>query len=45
MPKGEQRSNREAKKPKQPKKPAGPAAPFGAPSGRPNPFVVPVKKP
>jgi hypothetical protein len=44
MPKGQQRSNREAKKPKQPKKPAGPAAPFGVPSGRPNPFV-PVKKP
>jgi hypothetical protein len=43
MPKGQQRSNREAKKPKQPKKPAGPAAPFGAPQGRPNPFA-PVKK-
>lgn len=28
MPKGQQRSNREAKKPKQAKKPAGPAAPF-----------------
>jgi hypothetical protein len=41
MPKGEQRSNREAKKPKQPKKPAAPAVP----SGRPNPFIVPVKKP
>jgi hypothetical protein len=41
MPKGEQRSNREAKKPKQPKKPAVPAVP----SGRPNPFIVPVKKP
>jgi hypothetical protein len=41
MPKGEQRSNREAKKPKQPKKPATPAVP----SGRPNPFIVPVKKP
>jgi hypothetical protein len=41
MPKGEQRSNRETKKPKQPKKPAVPAAP----SGRPNPFIVPVKKP
>jgi len=41
MPKGEQRSNREAKKPKQPKKPAPPAVP----SGRPNPFTVPVKKP
>ena len=41
MPKGEQRSNREAKKPKQPKKPATPAVP----SGRPNPFTVPVKKP
>lgn len=40
MPKGEQRSNREAKKPKQPKKPAAPAVP----SGRPNPFIVPVKK-
>jgi len=26
MPKGQQRSNREAKKPKQPKKPAGAAA-------------------
>jgi hypothetical protein len=45
MPEGEQRSNRETKKPKQPKKPAGPAAPFGVPSGRPNPVVVPVKKP
>ena len=45
MPKGQQRSNREAKKPKQPKKPAVPGAPFAAPapSGRPNPFV-PVKK-
>jgi hypothetical protein len=41
MPKGEQRSNRETKKPKQPKKPAVPAVP----SGRPNPFIVPVKKP
>ena len=41
MPKGEQRSNRETKKPKQPKKPAAPAVP----SGRPNPFIVPVKKP
>jgi len=41
MPKGEQRSNREAKKPKQPKKPAVPAVP----SGRPNPFIAPVKKP
>jgi hypothetical protein len=41
MPKGEQRSNREAKKPKQPKKPATPAVP----SGRPNPFIGPVKKP
>ena len=41
MPKGEQRSNREAKKPKQPKKPATPAVP----SGWPNPFIVPVKKP
>ena len=39
MPKGQQRSNREAKKPKQPKKPAGPAAPLGVPSGRPNPFA------
>jgi hypothetical protein len=28
MPKGQQRSNREAKKPKQQKKPAPPAAPF-----------------
>jgi hypothetical protein len=28
MPKGQQRSNREAKKPKQPKKPAVPTAPF-----------------
>lgn len=28
MPKGEQRSNREAKKPKQPKKPVVPPAPF-----------------
>ena len=45
MPKGQQRSNREAKKPKQPTKPAGPAAPLGAPSGRPNPFAPPVKKP
>ncbi len=45
MPKGQQRSNREAKKPKQPKKPAGPAAPLGAPSARPNPFAPPVKKP
>jgi hypothetical protein len=43
MPKGQQRSNREAKKPKQPKKPAGPAAPFGTPPGKPNPFA-PVKK-
>jgi len=41
MPKGEQRSNRESKKPKQQKKPAVPAVP----SGRPNPFIVPVKKP
>jgi hypothetical protein len=44
MPKGQQRSNREAKKPKQPKKPAGPVAPLGTPSGRPNP-LAPVKKP
>jgi hypothetical protein len=28
MPKGQQRSNREAKKSKQPKKPKGPASPF-----------------
>lgn len=32
MPKGQQRSNREAKKPKQPKKPSGPLTPKdGAP--------------
>ena len=35
MPKGQQRSNREAKKPKQPKKPAGPAAPFMPAQGKP----------
>jgi len=35
MPKGQQRSNREAKKPKQPKKPAGPAAPFMPTQGKP----------
>jgi hypothetical protein len=43
MPKGQQRSNREAKKPKQPKKPAVPAAPLGTPQTRPNPFAA-VKK-
>jgi hypothetical protein len=43
MPKGQQRSNREAKKPKQPKKPADPATPFRAPEGRANSFA-PVKK-
>ena len=43
MPKGQQRSNREAKKPKQPKKLAVPATPFRAPEGRANPFA-PVKK-
>jgi hypothetical protein len=43
MPKGQQRSNREAKKPKQPKKPAVPATPFRVPEGRANPFA-PVKK-
>lgn len=32
MPKGQQRSNREAKKPKQPKKPVAPASPFKASS-------------
>ena len=32
MPKGHQRSNREAKKPKQPKKPAGAVAPHNATS-------------
>ncbi|MET1081576.1 MAG: hypothetical protein ABWY12_00730, partial [Burkholderiales bacterium] len=40
MPKGQQRSNREAKKPKQPKKPAPPAAPFGG-----GPFKTPAAVP
>jgi hypothetical protein len=43
MPKGQQRSNREAKKPKQPKKPAGPAAPFIPAQGKGTGFV-PGKK-
>jgi hypothetical protein len=43
MPKGQQRSNREAKKPKQPKKPAVPAAPFIETKGK-TP-IVPGKKP
>jgi hypothetical protein len=40
MPKGQQRSNREAKKPKQQKKPAPPAAPF-----RGGPFKTPADVP
>jgi hypothetical protein len=40
MPKGQQRSNREAKKPKQPKKPAAPAAPY-----RGGPFKTPADVP
>jgi len=32
MPKGQQRSNREAKKPKQPKKPVAPTSPFNTSS-------------
>jgi hypothetical protein len=40
MPKGQQRSNREAKKPKQQKKPAPPAAPFGG-----GPFKTPPAVP
>lgn len=44
MPKGQQRSNREAKKPKQQKKPAGPAAPFGSGPFK-TPPAVPGRKP
>lgn len=40
MPKGQQRSNREAKKPKQQKKPPAPAAPFGG-----GPFKTSVPAP
>ena len=43
MPKGQQRSNREAKKPKQQKKPAVPAAPFATPQTR-VPITVPGTK-
>jgi hypothetical protein len=45
MPKGQQRSNREAKKPKQPKKPAAPAAPFGSGGPFKTPAPVPGRKP
>lgn len=38
MPKGQQRSNREAKKPKQ-KKPTGPAAPAGSRAPAKNPYT------
>jgi len=44
MPKGQQRSNREAKKPKQQKKPAGPAAPFGGGGPFKTPPAVPGRK-
>ncbi len=40
MPKGQQRSNREAKKPKQQKKPAPPAAPFGGAPFKTPPMVA-----
>lgn len=43
MPKGQQRSNREAKKPKQPKKPAAPAVVFPGAQGRTG-TAVPGKK-
>jgi hypothetical protein len=44
MPKGQQRSNREAKKPKQPKKPTAPGTPVPGAQGR-LPPMVPGKKP
>ena len=44
MPKGQQRSNREAKKPKQPKKPAVPASPILGTQGQ-KPITPPSKKP
>lgn len=43
MPKGHQRSNREAKKPKQPKKPAVPASPILGTQGQ-KPITPPAKK-
>jgi hypothetical protein len=43
MPKGQQRSNREAKKPKQPKKPVTPAAPLSGAQTK-MPMQVPGKK-
>lgn len=43
MPKGQQRSNREAKKPKQPKKPVTPAAPLSGAQAK-VPMQVPGKK-